>query len=164
MKKLTRATMTAVTAPLIALAVAAPAYAAPGDLQFSPSGKHNELTVQFANNTDYHVQCMWLAKRDTAPEYVYSWFMNLQPRETKSDTQSAFDGDYHINWMCRINEGDFGPQESWGTPGALDAITDDSLRVHVGAEPTGSLGSLGSGSLGSLGTGSLGSLGSISGS
>lgn len=144
MKKLTSAVLAAATAPLVALSVAAPASAAPEDLQFSASGNRNELTVQFANNTDYHVQCMWVAKRDTAPEYVYSWFMNLLPRETKSDTQDAFDGDYTINWKCQITEGEAGPQEGWGTPGMLVRVTADPYPVYVGARATGSLGSLGS--------------------
>lgn len=151
MKKLTSAVLAAVSAPLIALSMAAPASAAPEDLQFSASGKRNELTVQFANNTDYHVQCTWVAKRDTAPEYVYSWFMNVLPRETKTDSVDAFDGDYTINWKCQINEGEAGPQEGWGTPGMLVRVTADPYAVHVGAASTGPLGSLDTGSLGSLG-------------
>lgn len=144
MQKFTRVTIAAAATCALAFAAIAPASAAPQDVQFSATADRNEVTLQFDNQSDQDIQCVWVAKRDTAPEYVYSSFMNVRPHTVGTGAETMADGDYTFTWKCTalVVEGD--PQESWGTPEMLVRVTADPFPLSVNPSLTGVFGSLGS--------------------
>lgn len=144
MQKLTRVTIAAAATCTLAFAAIAPASAAPQDVQFSATADRNDVTLQFDNQSEQSIQCVWVAKRDTAPEYVYSSFINVQPGTLGTSAKAMADGDYTFTWKCTALVPESEPQESWGTPGMLVRVTADPFHLAVNPPVTGAFGSLGS--------------------
>ncbi|RVW06239.1 hypothetical protein EF834_01935 [Rhodococcus spongiicola] len=144
-------------APLLAVAFAAPASAAPEDVTVSAEVQGNDVQVTFTNNTEQPVFCN-LGIADAADRWdrVYDEYFVFFPDDDPF-TVTVDDGSYQIDWFCDEIQG----SESWGTSRGtaepifftLPFVPDD------GDTDDGSLGNLDPGALvgvlGALAAGSL---------
>ncbi|MCD2105296.1 hypothetical protein O4214_08940 [Rhodococcus erythropolis] len=128
-------------APVLALGLATPATAAvvPSEVNLSVTSVRNAVTVTIDNASSHWLQCTGVAKRDTAPEYVYPYYMNIQPTTVGTRIIDMANGDYHAMWKCEIAEGDLGAHGQWGTPGYAIPSTHEDYAFEVGARAAGSL-------------------------
>ncbi|MBT2266230.1 hypothetical protein [Rhodococcus erythropolis] len=142
MKMMTRAALFSMaTVPLLAVGLAMPAAAevVPTEVNLSATSVRNAVTIKIDNTSNHWIQCTWLAKRDTTPEYVYSYYMNIQPKSVGTTDREMANGDYHVMWKCEIAEGELGAHGQWGTQGMALPSTHEEYAFEVGARAAGSL-------------------------
>lgn len=142
MKMMTRAALfSTAAAPLLAVGLAMPTAAAvvPTEVNLSVTSVRNAVTVTIDNTSSHWLQCTGVAKRDTAPEYVYPFYMNIQPKSVGTRNIDMANGDYHAMWKCEIAEGDLGAHGQWGTPGMAIPSTHEVYAFEIGARAAGSL-------------------------
>ncbi|RVW00429.1 hypothetical protein [Rhodococcus spongiicola] len=160
MIKSVRAVATAaLAAPLLAAVFAAPANAAPGEVNLSAEVQGNDVWVTISNDNQLPVLCNWEVTNGDPEAFFAPILLRLvEPGGEDRVGLTLEDGNYHVTWNCT------NLFEEWGTtvengpataapfPFTIPASTDDG---NDDSADTGSLGSLGSAS---------GSLGSTSGS
>lgn len=142
MKMMTRSALfSTAAAPLLAVGLTMPAAAAvvPTEVNLSITSVRNAVTVTIDNTSSHWLQCTGVAKRDTAPEYVYPFYMNIQPKSVGTRNIDMANGDYHAMWKCEIAEGDLGAHGQWGTPGMAIPSTHEDYAFEIGARAAGSL-------------------------
>ncbi|MEV0947240.1 hypothetical protein [Rhodococcus sp. NPDC049939] len=110
-KSVRAAATAALAAPLLALAFAAPANAAPEDVTLTAEIEGNYVKAAITNNSPVEILCEWATRPDEGP-IVTSPGGRIYPGEVRSYTGwTVPDGSYTVSWWCRTVDA----SEFWGT-------------------------------------------------
>ncbi|WP_127945085.1 hypothetical protein [Rhodococcus spongiicola] len=167
MIKSVRAAVTAaLAAPVLAVAFAAPANAAPEDVALSVDVVGNDVEVIIANDSDGMIECAWAASSGLFGETHVRINVFVQPDAVYREPVTVADGRYDVIWNCESVPG----VEAWGNTsetGTADPLTfiappcssSGSLDI-LGSMDFGNFGSTETGSASTADAGSGGSVGS----